>query len=76
MWRALHRIDERLSGAVAGEPAEVVGGDYDHLLAAVYGDVLRPLVLRAPYDLAESSLCLLELPPSGPRAQRFPPLSG
>ena len=62
MRRSLQRIDEGLPTPLAREPVKVVCSDDYYFFTAVHGYVLRPFLLRASHDLAESRLGLLQLP--------------
>ena len=54
--------NKRIAFALAGEAAELLGGDDNHLLTAVHGDMLRSFDFGAPHKLAEASLCVLQRP--------------
>src|SRR5712691_11815744 len=64
--RLLHRLDQFFTGTGVARGrlrhCVVLDGQDDHRLLAVDGHALRPLGLRAPDDLAEAGLGVLQLP--------------
>ena len=60
--RGLHGGDQRVAAALALEAAEFFGGDDDHLVAPVHGDMLRAFAAHAPHQLAEAGLGVLQQP--------------
>jgi hypothetical protein len=58
--RRLDRVDQRLSGATALEPAEFFGGNDNHLVAAMHRYMLRPFATNFAHQLAEASLGVLQ----------------
>ena len=65
MRRSLQSLDEHTPGALAHELSKLDRANDHDLFTAVDRDMLRPLVLRPPDDLAESGLGVLQLPPPG-----------
>jgi hypothetical protein len=58
--RRLDRVDQRLSGAAALEPAEFFGGNDNHLVAAMHRYMLRPFATNFAHELAEAGLGVLQ----------------
>ena len=63
--RSLHRGDQRVAGAIALEAAELFRRDDDDFIAAVHGDMLRPLAADTPHQFAETRLGVLQQPMAG-----------
>ena len=58
----MHRLDELLSGHVALQTSEFLGGDDHHFVAPMHGDVLRPFAPDLANKFAETRLGVLQKP--------------
>jgi hypothetical protein len=67
MWRSLQSLDEQLAASRALQASEFVCIDNHHRIAAMQGDVLRPIAVRHAHELAESRLSLLKPPTTARR---------
>jgi len=58
----LHGFNECLTPRAAFEASKLLGGDDDHLVATVYGYVLRTLASNSADEFAEACLGVLQKP--------------
>ncbi len=62
VWRRLQGFDECSARLVAFETAKLLGGDNDHFVAPMHGDVLRSFAADLAHQLAEPRLGILQKP--------------
>ena len=67
--RILEQLDEGLARSLPFRAPVLLHGDDDDFLTTMHRDVLRPLGLRFPNDLAEASFRVLQCPTALPRAR-------